>query len=274
MFRIEWALVSSQERVDLPPQQDLCVDTITTGPMSQQTNSIVEITDEKLSIENAEIDDKDVVEYFSEKEEGSAEELLRLSVKVGVSTLRLSETSEDVEYIRHEFEKINRDLQGEIDDLRDELEDWFDQDDGEFSELLEETFGKDGEIVEEVFDHTRDGTPIARLYSDIQDELQELRDKFIEQETRQEVEEKTTIKGKNFEDDLEEILPDIVRKSDEIRRTGDEHGELDDRFVGDFVVTIGETQQNIVIEAKNVSQITKPKLKEELKEGMENRDAD
>jgi len=161
-----------------------------------------------------------------------------------------------------------------VDDLRTELEGWFDGEEGEFSEIIDDTFGKNGDIVDEVFDHTDGDTPIGRLYHDIEEELQTLREKFIEEEARDEVVEETTKKGGEFEDDLEDLLGDVVQKSDTVRRTGDEHGQLDDRFIGDFVVTLGETQQDIVIEAKNVSQISKPDIREELEEGMQNRGAD
>lgn len=40
------------------------------------------------------------------------------------------------------------------------------------------------------------------------------------------------------------------------------------------MLTLGETRQDIVIEAKDVSQITKPTIKEQLEEGMRNRGAD
>jgi hypothetical protein len=242
--------------------------------MSRQETETVEVTDGSITVEEFKIEDDDVVEYFSENEDHSPEELLRLAVKMGVSNLRLSETSKEVEYIRHEFEKINRDIQDEVDGLRDELENWFGGEDGEFAEIIDETFGKNGDIVDEVFDHNKEDTPIGELYKDIETELQGLREKFIEEEARQEVEEKAPIKGENFEDDLENLLESLIQKSDTLRRTGDEHGQIDDRFVGDFVVTLGETQQDIVIEAKNVGRIGKPDIREELEEGMENRGAD
>lgn len=103
--------------------------------MSQQEESSVELTDESLRIQNLEIEDEDVIDYLSDNDDRPLEELIRLSIKVGVSNLRLSDTSKEVEYIRHEFDKINRDLKEEIDELRDELDGWFDGEEGDFSEL-------------------------------------------------------------------------------------------------------------------------------------------
>lgn len=242
--------------------------------MAAENDTVVELSDGRLSINGLEIDDTDVVEYVEEREAQSPEDVVRLAIRMGISTLRLSETTEDMEYVRHEFDKINREFDDQIEDLQDDLAAWFDDEEGDFAELIDETFGKNGDIVEEVFDHTKDGTPMAELYNDFETKLRELREDLIRQDEREEVEQRTTIKGDIFEEDLTELFGDIVRKADEFHFSGEEYGQLDDRYVGDFVITLGETGQDIVIEAKDVSQITKPMIKEELEEGIENRGAD
>jgi len=221
-----------------------------------------------------EITDSDVIEYIDGREDQSPEEVVRLAIRMGVSTLRLSETTEDMEYVRYEFDKINREFEDQIEDLQNDLEDWFDDEEGDFAELIDETFGKDGDIVNEVFDHTKDGTPMGELYNDFEKKLKQLREDLIRQDEREDVQQETTIKGEIFQEDLTDLLGDVVRKADELHFSGEEYGQLDDRFVGDFVITLGETSQDIVIEAKDVSRINKPTIKEELDEGIENRGAD
>lgn len=242
--------------------------------MASESTTAVDLEPDRLRIDGLEITDSDVIEYIEGREDQTPEEVVRLAIRMGVSTLRLSETTEDMEYVRHEFDKINREFEDQIDDLQEDLEDWFDEEEGDFAEVINNTFGEDGDIIDEVFDHTNDGTPMGKLYNDFEKKLKELREDLIRQDEREDVEQQTTIKGEIFEKDLADILGDVVRKSDDVHFTGEEYGQRDDRFVGDFVVTLGETGQDIVIEAKDVSQITKPTIKEQLDEGMENREAD
>ncbi|MFB6188071.1 MAG: DUF2130 domain-containing protein [Halobacteriaceae archaeon] len=242
--------------------------------MATEPQPTIQVESNSLVIENLEITDEDVIEYISEREDKPPEEIIRLALRVGVSTLRLSETTEDMEYVRHEFDKINTEFQDKIEALEEDMEEWFDEEDGDFANIIENTFGKDGDVVDDVFDHTNDDTPMQQLYSDIEEELEKIREKIVERDTRQAVEQQTTIKGENFEDDLDELLAQTIRKADELQRTGEKRGQLDDRFVGDFVITLGETNQDILIEAKNVSNLSKPQIREELEEGIQNRGAD
>lgn len=242
--------------------------------MAVEQEPTIELSDDSVVIEHLEVTDSEVVEYLNDHSERPPEEILQLALRVGVSTLRLSETSEEMEFVRREFDKVNQDFQDEIDELRDDLDEWFDEEDGDFAELIEDTFGKNGDIVDEVFDHNDDETPLGQLYSDIEDKIQNLREEMLEQEAQDEIKQQTTIKGDIFQDDLHELLADISRKTDEIELTGEEYGQRTDRFVGDFVVTLGETGQEIVIEAKDISQLSKPKIKRELEDGIENRGAD
>ena len=242
--------------------------------MASESKTTVDLSADRLRIDGLEITDSDVIEYIDGREDQSPEEVVRLAIRMGVSTLRLSETTEDMEYVRYEFDKINREFEDQIEDLQNDLEDWFDDEEGDFAELIDETFGKDGDIVNEVFDHTKDGTPMGELYNDFEKKLKQLREDLIRQDEREDVQQETTIKGEIFQEDLTDLLGDVVRKADELHFSGEEYGQLDDRFVGDFVITLGETSQDIVIEAKDVSRINKPTIKEELDEGIENRGAD
>lgn len=237
-----------------------------------------------IVVEQFEIDDPDIVQFVSDQDKPPAE-ALRLALRVGVSTLKLADTTEEAEFVRNEFEKLNRDLQDELDefnrdveneleDFRSDLEDWFDEEDGDFAAIIDNHFGENGRLINEVFDPTNNDSPLETLRSEIERELQDMRDSLLEENVRSDVEQETTKKGEKFEDDLETLLGEVTRSADEVTRTGDEHGQLDDRFVGDFVVTLGETQQDIIIEAKDRSRISKPTIKEELEQGIRNRGAD
>lgn len=224
--------------------------------------SSVSIEGNAIVIEDHVIDDPEIVEFFQTQDE-PPEELLSIVTRIGVSTLQLSETTEELEYVKRQFNDMSSEFEDRLEDVNDDLENWFHEDDGDFRDL-----------VEELFNHRTDETPIGKLYDDLEEKLEEIKTTIIEDKTKAELEQETTKKGDNFEDDLEPILGSLTRKSDEVLRTGDDHGQLDDRFVGDFVIKLGDTKQKIVIEAKNVSNIYKPDIKEELLEGIANRQAD
>jgi len=242
--------------------------------MASESKTTIDLEADRLRIDGLEITDNEVIEYVQDREGQTPEDVVRLAIRTGVSTLRVSETTKDMEYVRHEFDKINRDFEDQIEDLQEDLKGWFDEEEGDFAEIIDKTFGEDGDIIDRVFDHTNDGTPMGKLYNDFEKKLKDLRDDLIRQEATENIEQQTTIKGEVFQKDLENLLGDVIRKTDEVRFSGEEYGQLADRIVGDFVITLDETRQDIVIEAKDVSQITKPKIKEELNEGMENRGAD
>jgi malate synthase len=241
--------------------------------MTADSSADIQTDYSKIVTNGVAIEDPDVVEYVTSRDEDPAD-ALRLALRVGVSTLRLSDTTEEAEYVRHEFDKMNRELQDEIDELREELDGWFDEDDGDFGSLIDDHFGDEGSLVQDVFDPSSDDTPLGQLRDDLEDRLDDIQETVVRQDEREAVEQETTIKGEHFEDDLQTLLPEVTQKTDEVQRTGDDHGQLDDRFVGDFVVTLGETGQQIVIEAKDVATIGKPEIKRQLEQGIENRGAD
>lgn len=82
---------------------------------------------------------------------------------MGASTLRLADTTEEVEFVRQEFNKLNREMEAELNEFRDDLEDWFDEECGDFATIIEDHFGENGRLVNEVFDPTNNGSPLKKL---------------------------------------------------------------------------------------------------------------
>jgi hypothetical protein len=106
-----------------------------------------------------------------------------------------------------------------------------------------------------------------------------LRDQLSEQKGAEEKEEelrgKTTLKGDDFEETVEDILTDLVYGTrNELEYTGETVGEIGDRKVGDFVITLDQTGRRIVVEAKSDSGYAQPDIKEDLADAVENRYAD
>jgi len=262
--------------------------------------------DDRVVIERAEFTDSEVVGYLSEFDEDEWGDAIKRALRIGVVTIGLAQTSEQEEYVERRFEEMRRDLEEEIERIEEQVEEKFGDDghvpqtleehlgddgtlrnhiddafgdDGVFVERLNEELGENGERIQQALDPDKDGTPTNRLKSSLQDQIDRLRDKIEEQATEEETEErlkrKTTLKGEDFEDTVGTILEDLVYgTSHEVEHTGEKVGQLTDRKVGDYVLTLADTGQRIVIEAKSDQNYSQPKIKDELEDAIENRDAD
>lgn len=267
----------------------------------------VEVDDNCAHITDVEIADSTVVEYFQQFDnEQERKDAFVRALRVGVTTMDLAETSQQEEYVERKFTEMQRDLQEEIDRIEDEVEEKFGDnghvpqifddhlgqdghlrqhiedafsEDGPFTERLDEELGEDGERIQKALDPDTEGTPTYRLKRTLQDQIQDLRDKIEEQataeETEEEIRQRTTLKGDDFEGTVENILSNLVyNTSNEVEYTGDTVGEISGRKVGDFVVTLNDTGQRIVVEAKSDSGYSQRDIKHELADAVENRDAD
>ncbi len=274
--------------------------------MSQKPAPTVEVGTNRVQISELEVTDSDVVEYLQDVDDDEQTEAIQYALSVGVKTLQLADTSREEEFVERKFGEMQQEFEAEIEQIQDEVEERFGSDgdvpeifdehlgedgklqrhiedafgdDGLFVDRLDEELGEDGERIQEALDPDDEGTPTYRLKSALLDEIRALRDKIEEQETeeetREELKQQTTLKGEDFEETVGNVLGDIVRNTtDEVQPTGEELGERADRKVGDFVLTLGDTGQRIAIEAKSATNYTQPKIKEELADTIENRDAD
>lgn len=267
----------------------------------------ISVQNDRITINEFEITDSTLVKYFQQFDSGSErQDALERILKIGVMTMNLAETSQQEEFVERKFTEMQREFQDEITRIEDEVEERFGDDgdipqifenhlgddghlrqhieeafgeNGPFKKRLDEELGENGERIQQALDPDREGTPTYRLKQSLQSQIDRLRDKIEEQETAEEVEEeiraKTTLKGKDFEDTVENILSDLVYgTSNELECTGDTVGKIGDRKVGDFVVTLDKTGQRIVVEAKSDSGYSQRDIKEELTDAVENRDAD
>jgi hypothetical protein len=263
----------------------------------------IEVDDDRAHVTDVEITDSTVVEYLQQfDDEREREDAFIRALRVGVTTMDLAETSQQEEYVERKFTEMQRDLQGEIDRIEEEVEEKFGDDghvpqifedhlgqdghlkqhiedafseDGPFTERLDKELGEDGERIQKALDPDTEGTPTYRLKRTLQDQIQDLRDKIEEQETEGEIRQRTTLKGDDFEDTVENMLSNLVyNTSNEVEYTGDIVGEISGRKIGDFVITLNDTGHRIVIEAKSDSGYSQRDIKDELADAVENRDAD
>lgn len=242
-------------------------------------NTKIKIKNGTLFLEDFRTNDDEIVSYFSEISPENLEERFETSLKLGVVALKTIGTTEKIDYIEKEFYKLKHKF-GEIlnettDDLEKQIEENFGEE-GTFSKLIDEHFGENGKLVKQIFDPTKEGTPLGKLRHLIIEKIDQMRMDLGLTKAVEEVKEVTPIKGYAFEDLCESLLGDIVKKhlGDELERTTDVPGRISGSKKGDFVITLGERPDcKIALEAKDVEHITLPNIHEVMKEAIENRDA-
>lgn len=260
----------------------------------------VDSAENRLHIQDFTIHDPDLVSYLDGFEEDKQEDALEHALRVGVATLELSETSKDVEFVKKEFESMQHEFSDEIEIVQEELAEKFGDegkvarildehlgddgklkghiehafgDDGAFKERLDEELGEDGERIKQALDPDIEGTPTHRLKQAFKEEIEEVKKELVAEEAAEEVRQETRLKGFDFEDQVQKILEELVdQTSNQVRDTSQETGAMGSSKKGDFVITIGETDQQIVVEAKNGA--FNGTVEEEMDEAIENREAD
>jgi hypothetical protein len=107
--------------------------------------------------------------------------------------------------------------------------------------------------VKELFDPLKEGTPLNELRKMPTEELTKLRDAVGIEQGKEEMKQRSTQKGKDFEDECEEFLSKIVKvhMGDMLERTSDMVGEITNSKKDDFTINVsGKAEYRIVVEAK------------------------
>jgi hypothetical protein len=142
---------------------------------------------------------------------------------------------------------------------------------------LEEHFGKDGEIVKKIFDPHKEGTPLYNLRRELKTEIEGVKQQLGIYKGIEQLKQKTTVKGLDFEKYCEDILTDIVKvNGDSLEKTSTKPGKLLRSKKGDYVIDFGnDVGKKLVIELKDIDkQLSVTEIQKELEEAKENRDAD
>lgn len=269
--------------------------------MAQAHEVSIDSDTASLTIHELEVQDEDVVTFLTDQSPSERKELLRRAVQVGVTAMKLMDTTQDIEFVERRLSDLEDDLGQEVNEFKQELEEkvgdegdletvldehvgddgklWeqieeaFDED-GPFVDRLEEELGKDGEKIKKALHPETEGTPTNHLLNFMERRFDSIQEKLVEQETRQEIRNETYYKGEDFEDTVENILEDMVRQTNAtVEYTGETEGAMEGRDAGDFVIELGETDQRVAIEAKTMYQSTSD-IKEEMTDVIPNRGAD
>lgn len=210
----------------------------------------IQIEDGELVIDEFRTSDPDVVSFFSDFEGENLESRLETALRLGVISLKSGQTAQNVDYVEKRFNELKNGFQDQVDEM----------------------LGEDGQLLDE-FDPDSEGTPLQRLKNSMDNEFEKLRQELGIAKKEEEMIEKTSLKGDEFEDELHEMLSEIANVTgDKVEKTGEEIGELAQSKKGDFVITLQDSEKKIVVEAKD-TYYTQPDIEEEMDEAIRNRNA-
>ena len=223
----------------------------------------VTVDNGKVKIDGYENHDPEVVAYFEflKLQAKNLEEELDKAVKLGALVTKAGNVGLSTDYVDKQVEKMKEQV---LVSLQEQF-----GDDGAVVKFLEEHFGVDGKIAKELLSPTTQGSPINILVNAIMEEFEKIKTHLNIQEIKQ----KGTAKGGDFEEYCKPILEEIASNhGEDVVHTGKTPGPIG--LVGDFVYTITNPELKIVLEMKTeTGTITLPDIKKELAGGMENRSA-
>lgn len=208
----------------------------------------ITIVNEKLIVKKFETTDKEIVNYFQDIPPQARKERLESVLKICIVSLKTIGVADKIDYVQKEFENLNH----------------------KFNEEIDKHFGKDGKIMKELLDPNKEGTP---LY-EIKNEMMQLRQQLSIKEARDDITNKTPLKGKHFENVCEDILGQVAYHfGDMLENTTGKQGKLTGSKKGDFVVKHAENSKKIVFEVKDIASISSYQIQRTLSESIENRGA-
>lgn len=217
-------------------------------------NIILEEDGKTVLIKDIQIQDENLYKFLKETEENKRIDRLVDVLRIGVIGLKRMVVGEEIDYVEKEFNSLLVKIE----------------------KMLGEYFDKGG-TVENLFDPTEDDSPLGKLRKGLQEEFKELRDIIKAKEVKEELIEKTTLKGRRFEDMCEEILSIFVSRhiGDELERKTNKIGNITGSFAGDFLITLrGVPNKKIVLEVRDCEDtLSQLKIIESLDNAMENRGA-
>lgn len=235
-----------------------------------------------LQIDELVIADPDVVSFLADQPKRASAESLKQIIRVGVQSLRVAETSRDVDYVDRRVDAMQNDLEAEIEDLRNQISRTF-EDEGnpieqqlnehlrEMERMIADELDADTERIQNALHPDEGASPLGSVKS----EITSLREKLVDQQARASERKYDPRKGDEFEDKVEAVLQqNIIGPIDSVERTATIEGTESDNLKGDFVVTTSSGER-IALEVKDrTSDYPATEIDSYLAETLENREAD
>jgi len=208
----------------------------------QDTTVDLDIKKGKLIIKNLITTDPEIVEHFSKQKPGLLQDRFITALRMGVISTKSTQSSEKTDYVDKKFDKLRNEMLSYVQEIQD---------------LHEDNLG-DGGILKKAID----------------EKFAEFRNALNIKEAEDEIKNKTTLKGADFEEIVYEILGKAAKiNGDLLEDTTGVSGKLKACKKGDYVLTLSDCKKKITFDAKNVESISATKIKEVLEGAIQNREA-
>jgi len=249
----------------------------------------VKLEGDSILISDLVIDDSNTCKILSDIPEGNREDFIKKAIVIGSIGLRNLYLTENVDYVEKEFKELmktldnqSRDLMKDFDDksrdIKDLIEKSLDVESntsslGKMRVLFEDYFDKRGGKISDLLSPFEEGSPIRKLKDEIFAKIQDLKDEIIKDKAKEEIMEKTTLKGAKFEEYVLEAVEDYCSEyEDSVEPIGEILGKKNK--IGDISIDIdGDEGKRIVIECKDSSAYSYKKTVDEIHDAIENRGA-
>ncbi len=194
--------------------------------------------------------------------------------------LKLSENqSKDIQYnIEKEFKELLKNSENQSKDVKAMIEKTLDVDSnssslGKMRVLFEDYFDQKKGKISDLLSPFEENSPIKKLKEEIFKKIQDLREELLKERAKEEIIEKTALKGGKFEDIILEQIEDFCSEyEDKIAYCRENLGRTDK--TGDIYIDIdGDENKRIIIECKDSSAYSYKKTLDEINDAITNRSA-
>jgi len=217
---------------------------------------IVTVKNKKLTIQDFETTDPELLEFFEQISPELRQDRLVSTLRIGVIALKGVHTGERIDYIQNEFQKLHQKYDKILDQTLEGMQ-----------SMCNGYMGENGEFIQTINEKFGEGSILFKEISDLRQDI------GIKQNV-DEIKNKTTLKGADFEDHVEVMLHKNAKVfGDIIESTTNTVGKVKRSKKGDFVATIPETRKKITFEIKNVASISANEIQKTLDNAIENREA-
>ena len=238
----------------------------------------IELKDESIIINKIIIDDLNTYKILNDIKEDKREDFIKKAIVIGAIGLRNLYLTENVDYIEKEFKELMKNSQTQSKDIKDMIEKTLDVNNnssslGKMRVLFEDYFDKRKGKISDLLSPFEDDSPIKKLKEEIFKKIQDLRDELMKERSKDEIIQKTALKGGEFEDIVLESIQDVCSEyEDKIDFVGGKLGKSNK--LGDITVDIdGEEKKRVIIECKDSSAYSHKKIIDEINDAIENRNA-
>ena len=240
------------------------------------SNSIV-VSKGKLKVANFETADHEIVQYFGALPKTSRPEKFVNAIRTGVSAFSAAESTERMDYVDKKcgemYAQYSDILKQTIQRIEEKHEEAYGKN-GKFREIIDSNFGENGSKLTNLLDPNREGSPLNQLKNEMVNRFFSMEKGFGIKQKEEEVIDKTSLKGPEFEDYCFDILSKAARITGDVLEDSTDHaGKLQACKKGDYVLTLTDTDKKITFEVKDVKSISQPDIIKILDGAIENRDA-